>query len=117
MAGLWSFPGGRLVVGESPADAARRELAEETGLSVGRLVRLGSFDPTGGDNMRLAVFAARWQGGEPVAASDAVAAGFWPLQALADMPLTPGACGWLARAIVALCPDWPGRNPNSITAV
>ncbi len=107
MAGLWSFPGGRLEPAESPADTARRELAEETGLTVGQLLPLGDFDPTGEGAIRLNVFAARWQGGEPVAASDAADARFYPLQVLADVPLTPGARGWLANAIIALCPDLP----------
>ena len=107
MAGLWSFPGGRLEPGETTAEVAHRELAEETGLTVGGLVALGDFDPTGEGAIRLDVFAARWQGGEPVAASDAADARFCPLQVLADVPMTPGARGWLARAIVALCPDLP----------
>ncbi len=105
MAGLWSFPGGALEPGESPGQAARRELAEETGLTVGQLLPLGDFDPTGKGAIQLNVFAARWQGGEPVAASDAADARFYPLQVLAEVPLTPGARGWLANAIIALCPD------------
>lgn len=32
--GLWEFPGGKLEPGESPLDAARREVAEEVGLVV-----------------------------------------------------------------------------------
>ncbi len=35
--GLWVAPGGKLEAGESPQDAAKREMAEETGLTVGSL--------------------------------------------------------------------------------
>ena len=34
LAGYWEFPGGKIDPGETPAEAARRECLEETGLAV-----------------------------------------------------------------------------------
>lgn len=44
----WCFPGGHLDAGERATDAARRELAEETGLEASALEHLASKDVKGG---------------------------------------------------------------------
>ncbi|HVH24610.1 MAG TPA: CoA pyrophosphatase [Pseudonocardia sp.] len=42
--GQWALPGGRIEPGEAPGAAARRELAEELGLSLGPEAELGLLD-------------------------------------------------------------------------
>lgn len=44
----WEVPAGRIGPGESPQDAALRELREESGCSGGRLLELPGFYPTNG---------------------------------------------------------------------
>ncbi len=99
--GLWSFPAGRAEPGEDAEANARRELFEETGLTVGPMVEIGAFGPSGSD-FRVTVFAARAGEGRPVAGDDAARAAFVPLAHVLARPLTAGAVGWIARAIAAL---------------
>lgn len=78
--GEWSLPGGRIEPGERAAEAALRELAEETGVEA-RLTGLidvvdGLFP---GVHYVLIDYAAAWIAGEPVAGDDAAEAQFWPL--------------------------------------
>jgi ADP-ribose pyrophosphatase YjhB (NUDIX family) len=101
--GVWSFPGGRSERGEEAEATARRELLEETGLDVGRLIRLGTFKPAPDRTpLTLTVFAARAGEGAPQPGDDALKAEFVPLSAVLERRTTPGAAGWIARALAAL---------------
>ena len=83
--GAWSLPGGRIEWGERAADAALRELAEETGVEAELLGLVEVADGLFGEGPRpdrhyvLVDYAARWRSGEPRAGDDAAEAAFHPL--------------------------------------
>jgi 8-oxo-dGTP diphosphatase len=86
--GSYAFPGGRVEAGEELEAAARRELAEETGLAVGNLSPLVRV-PVEGDEVDydLQVFFGRYAGGEPMAADDAADAAFFTLAEMEALPV------------------------------
>lgn len=93
--GAWSLPGGRVERGEKLAEAAARELAEETGLTLGtpRLVEaLDAIDRAEDGTVRghyvIVVFAATAEG-SPEAASDAAAVGWYTLDQVDALTTTP----------------------------
>lgn len=75
--GSWTLPGGAQEVGETCETAARRELAEETSLTVGALHFTAYVDTIRRDHegrvrfhYTILDFATRWEAGEPIAGSD-----------------------------------------------
>ena len=78
--GEWSIPGGRIEVGETEAQAALRELGEETNVSADLLTKITALDADfEGYHYRLHDYLARWTSGTPKAGDDADKARFIPL--------------------------------------
>lgn len=90
-AGLWALPGGFVDEWELPEDAARREFAEETGVTwTGPLVLAGVFGKKGRDPRGWTVacaYIALLEGDAPALApaDDAADARWFPVVALPDV--------------------------------
>lgn len=104
-AGYWSLPGGSQEPGETLEAAARRELAEETGLAAGELAFVEFHEPMvrdGGGRLEahfvLAVYAGVIAEGTATAGDDAAAVRWAGPDELPAIRLTPHATEIIGRA-------------------
>jgi len=101
--GLYAFPGGRVQPPESDEEAVRRELAEETGLSIATLEPLLQLHLPGSDRhpaFRLLVFRGFGPSGTMLAGDDADQVGWFGIEEMQTLPVIPSVLD-TARAIVA----------------
>ncbi|KAB2938589.1 MAG: NUDIX hydrolase [Hyphomicrobium sp.] len=103
--GLWSLPGGSIEAGEPAEDTARREVREEAGLEAHIVGLAGVYDIIEHESdgtvllhYVLATYFGRAAEGDPRAGGDARDARFFPLDALEDLPMTPGTRFVIAEA-------------------
>ncbi|MCD2190238.1 NUDIX hydrolase [Actinomycetospora soli] len=98
--GRWTLPGGRVEPGESPAEAAAREVTEETGIvvTVGREWLVLERPGPDGVVFEIHDFTADVLGGELRPGDDATDAGWFTAAELAELPLTTDLLGILDRA-------------------
>jgi 8-oxo-dGTP diphosphatase len=100
--GFFSLPGGRVELGESLHAALRREVAEETALTI-EIAELAGWrevlpGAAGGGHYLIMSFAARWVAGEPVL-NDELDDFIWRVpDALSDLRITEGLAGIVQSA-------------------
>ena len=115
--GVWAVPGGRIELGETLAEAAEREVREETGVQVRAGEPVWSFDSVVRDPEGRVAFhyvvvdlLADYVAGEPRAGDDALAARWARPEDLPGMTVSPPTLHLLER-IGFLPPRGAGASP------
>ncbi len=97
--GCWSLPGGRQEPGEPLEDTAKREVAEETGLDVNIVRKLGTVQVGIDENFNYEIheYLAELAGGKLLAGDDATDVGWFSATELAELKLTKNLLAHLAE--------------------
>lgn len=98
-AGLWTVPGGKVEPGESLQQAVIREIGEETGIVIEVLDEAWVVDIPDGTGAVFEVhdFVATPLTTDVTAADDAADAGWFTIEQMRELPLTPGLITYLDR--------------------
>jgi ADP-ribose pyrophosphatase YjhB (NUDIX family) len=110
--GCWTLPGGWADVGDSPAEAVEREIAEESGYQVRAVKLLALYDrnkhghPPIPDHTYKLFFLCELIGGAPAESAETDAVGFFTEHELPDLSLTRVMPAQIARLFAHY------RNPS-----
>jgi len=104
--GVYTLPGGGVEVGETLTEAVRREIREETGLTIEPIAIAGYREAIGRDaegrverHFVILPFAARWVAGEPVLNEELSEAQWLNPNEVATLETTAGLAEIVATAV------------------
>ncbi len=111
-AGMWTVPGGKLEWGETLAEAAVREVREETAVTVSAgapVYLLQLLAVSSGYHYVIIDLLCHYQRGEPVAGSDVRQAAWISLDALSGVPVEAQTLRMLELQVRGALPEF--NNP------